>query len=77
MTRRWLKQSLNPVRPSTDFEIPKDGVNIYRDSTQLIIEPMRKKNLLEVLAELEPLGPNDSFPDVDNTLLPAKKVQSF
>ena len=25
----------------------------------------RKKNLLDVLAELEPLGPDDQFPDID------------
>ncbi len=39
----------------------------------MIIEPVRRKNLLEVLAGLEPLGPGDEFPDVDETLLPVKE----
>ena len=31
-------------------------------------------NLSEVLASLAPLGPEDQFPDVDGTLLPAKEI---
>ncbi|MBQ2261847.1 MAG: AbrB/MazE/SpoVT family DNA-binding domain-containing protein [Loktanella sp.] len=62
------------VRIPADFELPGNLVNIYRDGNRLIIEPVRRKNLLEVLAELEPLGPEDQFPDVDKTLLPAKGI---
>ncbi|WJS85320.1 AbrB/MazE/SpoVT family DNA-binding domain-containing protein [Paracoccus sp. TOH] len=62
------------VRIPTDFEMPGDRVNIYRDGDRLIIEPVRRKNLLEVLAGLDPLGPEDQFPDVDETLLPAKEI---
>lgn len=62
------------VRIPADFELPGDRVTIYRDGDRLVIEPLRRKNLLEVLAELEPLGPEDQFPDVDDTLLPAKEV---
>ncbi|MBP2447702.1 antitoxin component of MazEF toxin-antitoxin module [Rhizobium leguminosarum] len=47
---------------------------IHRDGDRLIIEPVRRKNLLEVLAGLQPLGPEDQFPDVDETLLPAKDI---
>lgn len=39
------------------------------DGNRLIIEPVPRKNLVEVLAGLEPLGPDDQFPDVDETLL--------
>ncbi len=49
-------------------------MNIYRDGNRLIIEPVRRKNLLEVLAGLDPLGPEDQFPDVDETLLPAREI---
>ena len=62
------------VRIPADFEMSGDRVNIYRDGNRLIIEPVRRKNLLEVLAGLDPLGPEDQFPDVDETLLPNKGI---
>lgn len=62
------------VRIPADFEMPGDRVMIHRDGARLIIEPIRRKNILEVLAKLEPLGPDDQFPDVDDTLLPAKSI---
>lgn len=62
------------VRIPADFEMPGDRVNIYRDGNRLIIEPVGRKNLLEVLAGLDPLGPEDQLPDVDGTLLPAKGI---
>lgn len=62
------------VRIPADFEIAGDRVTIYRDGNRLIIEPARRKNILEVLAELDPLGPEDQFPDVDETLLPAREI---
>ena len=62
------------VRIPADFELPGDRVLIHREGDRLIIEPIRRKNLLEVLAGLEPLGPEDQFPDIDDTLLPAKAV---
>lgn len=39
-----------------------------------MIEPIKRKNILEVLAGLEPLGPDDQFPDIDDTLLPARAI---
>ncbi|WP_255211528.1 antitoxin [Sphingopyxis granuli] len=62
------------LRIPADFEFPGDRVMIHRDGERLIIEPVRRKNLLEVLASLQPLGPEDQFPDVDDTLLPAKAI---
>lgn len=62
------------VRIPADFELPGDRVMIYRDGERLIIEPVPLKNLLEVLAGLEPLGPLDQFPDIDDTLLPLKEI---
>lgn len=62
------------VRIPADFEMPGDRVRIHRDGERLIIEPMRSKNLLEVLARLEPLGPEEQFPEIDDTLLPAKSI---
>jgi antitoxin VapB len=63
------------VRIPADFELPGDRVMIHRDGDRLIIEPVRRKNLLDVLASLEPLGPEDQFPEIDDALLPAKDIE--
>lgn len=60
------------VRIPADFGLPGDRVMIHREGDRLIIEPVHRKNLLEVLSELEPLGPEDQFPEIDDTLLPPK-----
>lgn len=62
------------IRIPADFELPGDRVLIHRDGEKLIIEPLRRKNLLEVLADLTPLEPEDQFPDIDDTLLPVKDI---
>jgi antitoxin VapB len=62
------------VRIPADFELPGDRVLIRRDGEKLILEPVRRKNLLEILAELKPLGTQDAFPDVDATLLSARDI---
>lgn len=46
---------------------------VHREGDRLIIEPIRKKRgLLAVLAELEPLG--DDLPAVDEGLLPLDDI---
>lgn len=62
------------VRIPADFELPGDRVMIHKEGERLILEPVRPKNLLEILAGLEPLGPEDQLPDVDDTLLPVKAI---
>jgi antitoxin VapB len=62
------------VRIPADFEMPGDRVMIHRDGDRLILEPVRRRSLLAVLADLEPLGLEDQFPDVDETLLPPREV---
>lgn len=63
------------VRIPVDCEFPGDCVMIHRDGDRLIIEPVGRKDLLEVLAGLDPLGPDDLFPDVDDKLLPMKAIE--
>ncbi|MBS1163977.1 MAG: antidote-toxin recognition MazE family protein [Proteobacteria bacterium] len=62
------------VRIPADFELPGDRVMIHRDGDRLILEPMRRKSLLDVLAGLQPLADEDRFPEIDDTLLPAKDI---
>jgi antitoxin VapB len=62
------------VRIPADFEMPGDRVLIHRDGEKLILEPVRRMDLLEVLAGLRPLALEDQFPDIDATLLPAKDI---
>ena len=62
------------MRIPADFELPGDRVMIHREGARLVIEPIRRKNIVEVLAGLEPLGPDDAFPEVDSTLLPARAI---
>ena len=73
--RLFKNNKSQAVRIPADFELPGDRVLIHRDGDRLIIEPVRRKNLLEVLAGLEPLGPEDQFPDVDQTLQPAREIE--
>ena len=54
--------------------MPGDRVVIHRDGDRLILEPVRRKTLLEVLAGLKPLGPEDRFPEIDDTLMPLKVI---
>jgi antitoxin VapB len=63
------------VRIPADFELPGDRVLIHREGDRLILEPVRRKNLLHVLAQLKPLGLEDQFPDVDRSLLPLKDIE--
>lgn len=62
------------VRIPADFELPGTSVMIHRDGDRLVIEPVLRKNLLEVLAGLNPLAPHDAFPDIDNNLLPVRDI---
>ena len=62
------------VRIPADFELPGTSVMIHRDGDRLVIEPVRQKSLLDVLAGLKPLAPHDAFPDIDDDLSPVRDV---
>jgi antitoxin VapB len=66
------------VRIPKEFEFEGDEVRITRDEKgKLIVEEIRKKpTLFEVLATLEPLGPEDRFPDIDDSdILPLDDIK--
>jgi antitoxin VapB len=60
------------LRIPREFEMPGNEVIIHKDGDRLILEPMQRHRLLEVLSTLEPL--DDLFPDVDSGLLPLDDV---
>ena len=63
------------VRIPVEFELPGDRVLIHREGNRLVIEPVPRKKLLDILRSLEPLGPEDTFPDdIDEGLLPSKDI---
>ena len=60
------------LRIPRDWEIAGNKVIVYKDGEKLIIEPIKQKKLLEVLAELETL--NEDFPDTDQGLPPLDDI---
>ena len=61
------------LRIPREFELEGEEAIIYKEGDKLIVEPVRKKKLLTLLATLEPL--DETFPDVDETLLPLDDVE--
>ncbi len=54
------------LRIPREFELEGDEAVIRKEGDRLIIEPVRKKRLLELLDRWEPL--DEPFPDVDEDL---------
>jgi antitoxin VapB len=61
------------LRIPREFEMPGDEVIIHKDGDRLILEPLKRNRLLEVLATLEPL--DEPFPDVDAGLPPLDDIE--
>lgn len=72
--RLFRSNKMQVVLIPADFEFATDRVTIQRDGDHLIIAPVRGRNLLDVLAEMEPLQPEDWLSEIDETLLSAKDV---
>jgi antitoxin VapB len=52
------------VRIPVEFELPGDEAIMHRDGDRLVIEPVRKRGLLALLASMKPL--DEDFPDIDD-----------
>lgn len=52
------------IRIPKEYELEGSEAIIRREGNRLIIEPVSKPTLLELLASLEPL--NESFPEIDD-----------
>ena len=61
------------VRIPRDFELDGNEATIRRDGERLVIEPVTKGRLLDLLARLRPL--QEDFPDVDETLAALDDVE--
>lgn len=62
------------VRIPVEFELPGTEALMRKEGDRLIIESKPKRTLLEVLDGLEPLGPEDSFPDIDDDHMPMREI---
>jgi antitoxin VapB len=56
-----------------ELNLSTDEVTIRQEDDKLIIEPLRKKSLLEVCATLEDI--EEDFPDVNQGLLPLDNIE--
>ena len=52
------------VRIPREFELPGEDAIMHRDGDRLVIEPVRQRDLLDLLSELEPI--EETFPDIDD-----------
>jgi antitoxin VapB len=60
------------VRIPVEFELPGDEAIISREGDRIIIEPIPRGTLLELVRSWGPL--DEDFPDVDEHLLPLRDV---
>lgn len=56
------------IRIPKEFEFDADQVEItMEENGDLLVHPVKKQTLLEVLATLEPLGEEDRMPEIDDS----------
>lgn len=64
------------IRIPKEFEFDEERVEIRKaENGDLIIHPVRKKSLLEVLSELEELSEEEMMPEIED--LPPEPVDVF
>jgi len=61
------------LRIPREFELSAEEAIVRKEGDRLIVEPVRKGHLLELLANLEPI--EETFPDVDEDLPPPDEVE--
>ena len=70
MVRLFRNGRNQAVRIPREFELPGREATIRKVGGRLILEPVRRKSLLQVLAAMTPSAVDDEFPDVDEILAP-------
>lgn len=61
------------VRIPVEFELPGESALMHREGNRLVIEPIRKKGLLALLATLDPI--EEDFADFDEGLRPSRDIE--
>jgi antitoxin VapB len=61
------------VRIPVEFELPGDEAVMHREGDRLVIEPVRKRDLIALLDAIDPFV--EEFPDVKKGLLPLRDVK--
>ena len=54
------------LRIPREFELDADEAIVRKEGDRLIVEPVKRQRLLDILAALEPL--DETFPDIDEGL---------
>ncbi|WP_322518251.1 AbrB/MazE/SpoVT family DNA-binding domain-containing protein [Rhodopseudomonas palustris] len=60
------------VRIPVEFELPGDEAIMHRDGDRLVIEPVRKRGLIALLASMTPL--DEAFPEIDDPAPAPEKI---
>ena len=60
------------VRIPVEFELPGDEAIMRRDGDRLVIEPVRRRGLIALLATMKPL--QGDFPEIDDPVPGPKRV---
>jgi antitoxin VapB len=60
------------VRIPVEFELPGDEAIMHRDGERLVIEPVRRRELLALLKSMKPI--DEHFPEVDDPVPPPERV---
>lgn len=60
------------LRIPKEFELEGNEAIIHKDGNRLIIEPVKKTSLLELLASWEPF--EDDFPEIPDTQIEAEEI---
>ena len=61
------------LRIPREFELEGDEATIRKEGDRLIVEPIRKGRLQQILASLDPI--TEPFPDIDDDLPPLDDVR--
>lgn len=60
------------VRIPVEFELPGDEAIMERDGDRLVIEPVRKRELVALLKTMKPIA--EEFPEIDNSVPASENV---
>lgn len=70
--RLFRKGRNQAVRIPVEFELPGNEAIMHRDGDRLVIEPVRKRGLIALLAAMKPL--DGDFPEIEDRPPPAEIV---